>query len=313
MELRPQLREISQTAFPIRYTRAVVGQQALCEAQKQRSRHLLDFLRFQTSRVCQYNTLLTPREVAVDSQAQTIRSLEAEGIPRKYIPVVLGGEFRHAVQMDDWIRQRMSIEEMLHSHPSAFKTTLASLSLPPSSSGQPDDGGVLVNKHAKANVLRGPVKPSVLTKRKRKEVVNDQDFCRERNALYSRRLYHKRKLELLAAQEEVKVWQGRNQLLAQEQERLQGLLQQALSLINAMSLPPWQQQQQQSPIVKMVQQQQQPQKQMNGIGDAVVFSTDRPILSAPAMGDYQSYTTNLYPSDQFSMDFSGFDPSGSNS
>ena len=62
---------------------------------------------------------------------------------------------------------------------------------------------------------------------RRKKGESKADFCKRRDAVYSRRMYHKRKMATLSLQQQVEDWQGRNAALRQQATRLEQLLLQA--------------------------------------------------------------------------------------
>ena len=200
LEFRTSLWKFVLHAAPIKLTRLLVAQSYEPEKQE-----LLDFLRFQTATVLGFNSSLTPNQICADSMTRTARQLEDSGLSRNFTPFFLGGSFDCDANISNLTRMRMSIEDMIDS-------PRAAVSLP------------------KTLVTRP------LSKKRKQADMPVEDFCRKRNALYSRRMYHKRKLALLSVEEEVKMWGDRNAVARDEHQRLQGLLVQARAVLNAHGL-----------------------------------------------------------------------------
>lgn len=169
---------------------------------------LLDFASFQTSKVAGFNAGFAAKEVQGNSVSETVRNMELAGFMRKYIPVQIGGEWDHSEDVAKWTRMRLNVEDVMGSAPPTTITTTT----------------LLNNQHA-------PHEMMALTKprpaRGRQNTEDSAAFCRDRRAMYSRRCYHRRKLNILSLQDEVRELRESKNQLQQENNRLQGLLQQA--------------------------------------------------------------------------------------
>ena len=164
---------------------------------------LLEFLRFKMAKVLEYNSALTPIQVYGDSVGTTVQKLHDFGIDRSFVPSCMGGDFCLDSKIAEWTRARLSIEEL-------NKPIMNHKFLPGSTKG-----------------ISGP-----LVKRKRDDKnETEESFCRKRNAVYARRMYHRRKLELLSLEEEVKGWRESNQTLRKECQRLEQLWMRAQQIV----------------------------------------------------------------------------------
>ena len=215
MEFRPKLWDMLRDSFPVKIRRSIVGQ-----AYEESQEMLLDFIRYQTASVVAFNSRLRPVEIHEPSVRQTVQAILRHGIPRRTLPISLGGDFDYPTQVAEWVRMRSSIEDFLgaaaHPVPNAI----------------PQD--IILNA---AGARRDA--NNYLVKRKRDEqgavLESEEDFHRKRSALYSRRLYHKRKLEITVLQTKVESLQNQKSALQQDNERLETLVYQAHDLLLAYS------------------------------------------------------------------------------
>mmetsp|Transcript_17719 Transcript_17719/g.33361 ORF Transcript_17719/g.33361 Transcript_17719/m.33361 type:complete len:369 (+) Transcript_17719:565-1671(+) len=197
LEFRPALWNFVRHAAPIKLTKLLVAQSYEPE------KHLLvEFLRLQIATVIGFNSRFSPNQICADSVAQTARQLEDFGVRRHVAPFCLGGTVDYDARIANWTRMRISMESMFD--------TPASL---------PRAGMIKAFSPAK--------------RKKRDNDIPEEDFNRKRNALYSRRMYHKRKLALLSVKEEVNIWENRNEAARKEQGRLLGLVEEARKVLSA--------------------------------------------------------------------------------
>ena len=206
---RTRIWEMVRTSFPVKISKVTVAQ-----AFEPNKTELLDFLRFQTSSVIGMVSRLPVLEIYSNSVTGTVQKLEASyNIPKQYIPTSLGGDMSIDTKMAEWIRSRLSIEEVSSISPTTFDVTAACKSVVTVASKKPTGKGI------------------VLAKRKSRENETDEEFYKRRAALYSRRMYHKRKNEMLALQEVVKTWENLNTVARKEMERLECLLTRAQAIV----------------------------------------------------------------------------------
>ena len=168
------------------------------QAHEPSKHHLLEYMRFQTAKVVAFNSSLPPIQVYGDSIANIVKGLKKAGLNRKHVPQVLGGAFDWNERVAAWTRARLSVEELAHP-------------------------------------LSGPLTSCAKNAIKKSSDSQAKTTIQERNALYSRRLYHKRKLQILSLQEECKKWQDGNKRLRIENARLETLWQQAQMLVCSVS------------------------------------------------------------------------------
>ena len=173
-------------------------------------KHLLDYLSFQTSRLVEARSQRTSEIVAANTLGGTVQLLESLGISRINLPSCLGGTFDHT-NVHSWIRTRITVEDAM----SAASLILNQIH------AQRGSSLTLIRKRQRSNTS------TALQSEEEK-----QEFIRQRNALYSRRKYHKNKLDMLALPEQSKALQRRNAVLRADHDRLTALVAQAKALVS---------------------------------------------------------------------------------
>lgn len=182
---------------------------------------LVDYLGYQASRAHEFRTRVHVNRIVADSMAQL---LESKGFDRQHLPHCLGGDYDYN-QFADWIRARMSVEDMLSSTP------------------------VMVNRISTPSttlvVGRGPLDAPVQRKRPRdllaavttattessqegqkgaQDGETKAQLARQRNALYSRRSNRKKDLLMLSLQDQERLLRARNDYVRNDNARLEYLL-----------------------------------------------------------------------------------------
>jgi hypothetical protein len=192
-------------ALPLRIKQTLVVQ-----AYEPGKQHLVEYMAFQRRRLIEFNTNQRPPVLKADSLAGTRKLLESYGLDRQSLPDLLGGNFRES-QIDEWIRTRISLEDAMGSAPLVY---------------------------IKSRAQRG-TSDMILKKRKNESgSVDHKQDQRERNALYSRRVYHKRKLTQLTLQQQVDCEKARVEASQLENRRLQSLLSAAHQIVVQLNYPP---------------------------------------------------------------------------
>ena len=189
--------EMFRVAMPMKAPRQFI----VAQAYEPHKADLLQFLSYKEARTAQFRARQLPHILQASSSRGTLALLEARGIERQYVPVSLGGDYRYN-EFDEWIRTRISIEDLLSSAPLTISRRPLCLS---------DIGN---DSSAQQNVV----------------LRNDneqQPQHRSKGALYSKRSYDRRKAEHAQLKEEVKSALERNHALKAENVRLQALLEQA--------------------------------------------------------------------------------------
>ena len=199
----PRIWNVMASAAALGFKRAIVVQ-----AHESGKEQLLDFLRYQSAKILEYNSKIAPDQVYDRSVNQVVRKMEARGIPKEFLPLCVGGHYRLEDNFDAWIRARVSIEELTSRSPTAFDVASHSVQNCLVPSGNSRGIGLLV-------------------KRRREEGETELEFRRKRNAVYARRLYHKQKLIILSLQEEIKKYEALNTQKVAENRHLENLLRQA--------------------------------------------------------------------------------------
>uniref|UniRef100_A0A7S3LDZ6 CRAL-TRIO domain-containing protein n=1 Tax=Amphora coffeiformis TaxID=265554 RepID=A0A7S3LDZ6_9STRA len=177
--------------------------------------HLLDFLGYQQRRVSETNFQSTIGYIAADSVAGTLRILKEKGFDSSNLPVSLGGKLDRNY-FDNWVRTRLSIEDIMSGAP-----IMRNHSLSASAAMEcPSSGALLV------------VKPKTQRDKEALSLVRRPDetpaeFAKRKNAVYVRRNYHRQKLELMAAEGEVARCRVLNESLKLENQMLERLKQEA--------------------------------------------------------------------------------------
>ena len=208
LPFREEMWQIFRNAFPFKVRRCFVAQSY--EPDKP---ELLHFVRYQTCAIFQHNSKMAPIEIYADSVRRTVQKLVRHGVSKRFVPDDLGGDFVMNTRIPKWVQDRLTFEELTDVTPTAYD---------------------IVTKKKMLGMKCSRKQGSQLVKRKSSQVESEADFYKRRNAAYSRRLYHKRKLEILSLEEDVKMLISRNKVIRDDNERLQFLLFQAQKLVDLM-------------------------------------------------------------------------------
>lgn len=211
MKQKQQQWEFVHKAMPFKFKRCVVVQSF--EEGKQ---ILLEFFSYQQSRLLGYTSGIHTDLISKDSLKSTLSSLLGEGFHCSHIPNSLGGDFDYS-QVASWARMRMSVEDAMGS-------------APPKRNVIPRQIIASMQKNASANNNNSTaVVPSTTMSESSRE--NRDEFVRQRNASYARRFYHRKKLEVMVQQDELAALDRINAKLRAENQRLEGILAQAIKIV----------------------------------------------------------------------------------
>ena len=189
--------EMVLAGLPLRIKRIMVAQ----KYEEGRERWL-DSLGFQVSRTMQYNTSGTPSEqIADDSQEGVLRLLQNKGISLEHIPIKLGGLYDTSVKVKEFIRERLSIEDIM-------------------------SGTCL-----RANVMATTTFKAI-AQVKRVPNETDKQFLRRRNAVYARRVHQRKANEVFMLQHQCEALKLQNDQLVADNDRLERLLVEALTWVS---------------------------------------------------------------------------------
>ena len=109
-ELVPGLGELMETALPMHSFKRIV-----VSTVDESSQLLGQFLTLQAVKMVEYNTHSSPNVIDTGSLSKRLQLIEATGIPRQHVPSCMGGCLTETDQHNNWVRTRISVEEMLGS------------------------------------------------------------------------------------------------------------------------------------------------------------------------------------------------------
>mmetsp|Transcript_5463 Transcript_5463/g.10898 ORF Transcript_5463/g.10898 Transcript_5463/m.10898 type:complete len:409 (-) Transcript_5463:404-1630(-) len=200
---RPKLWDMIRTALPMKIARVIVVQ-----GYQEGKEALLEFLRLKLAGYASVNAQMPVEQVYGDSVGQTISRLERGGINRNNLPICIGGNLNYDAALADWTRMRLSVEDLMRAAPPTINVV--------------PENGRMVAKSGPRHYTR---------KRKCETEIDIPNGEKDRNAMYSRRSYHRRKLVLVTLEEEVRVWEERNAAARAQGQWLEQLLAQARSIV----------------------------------------------------------------------------------
>jgi hypothetical protein len=164
-------------------------------------RDLIDFYAYQEVRATEYKAKRPIELVAGDSVRHTLQLLETKGLTPDILPASLGGRYGQS-QFHEFVRQRLSVEDILSAAPLA--------------------------RYRHSSV---PEVTSITSVIKRGTLAKGVTNKREQSALYSRRSTYKRKLEKIALENQRDLWLARNREIKQQNMELELALWQAQNLL----------------------------------------------------------------------------------
>ena len=206
-------------------TAARVTKFFVAQAHEEGKEHLLDYYGFQ-DKILTEKTFQIPcaGHVANRSIKQTINALQNAGYARHNLPVALGGSLDRN-HFDQWVRMRISIEDIMGASPLPAQPSLI---LPQHAAGAVTEPNHMADIPKRAQRQRESL--SIV----RKPNETEKEFAKRKNALYVRRNYHRQKLEIKAAEGEVAKCRMLHEQLTAENGRLIECLQQVKELVRAM-------------------------------------------------------------------------------
>ena len=217
--------KVYKAVLPIKLSQLLV-----VEAYEPFKEHWLDYMGYQTKRIAEMKTQQNVELLSASSSRGTLRLLQERGIEAAHVPISLGGTYDYNTKFPDWIRMRLSVEEVLLPSPAKCYR--------PSIVPQVDQLMALAGKGDLNTQTQKRVEDR---KRNRPQVQQEKAggddqaivLVRERNALYARRSYQKRKLELLTLEGQCQVWEARNECVRVQNAYLEKQLEMAEECIRA--------------------------------------------------------------------------------
>lgn len=195
--------DMISTALPFRVKQILVVQ-----AYEEGREYLLQFLAYQTKRALEVKSNLLAEHLMGDSPGNLLSLLHQRGVNQQFLPTALGGGYRYD-RFSDWVRMRLSIEDVMAAAPLKCNKLTPRLEVAAATAAAP---GALVVHNITA--------PKKKRKKKKPSGPNDEG-TKKLNALYARRSYHKRKLEVLGLEEQVEALRNHQKKLQSEGLRLQ--------------------------------------------------------------------------------------------
>ena len=203
------------TALPIRVKQILVVQ-----AYEEGREYLLQFLAYQTKRALEVKSNLLAEHLMGDSPGNLLSLLHQRGVSQQFLPTALGGGYQYD-RFSDWVRMRLSIEDVMAAAPLKCNKLTPRLEVATATTTAAAPGALVVHNNTAAKKKR---------KRKKPTGPNDEG-TKKLNALYARRSYHKRKLEVLGLEEQVEALRSHQKKLQSEGLQLQQGLAMAQQLL----------------------------------------------------------------------------------
>lgn len=215
VECRSDMWDSFRKAFPMK-----IRTPMLAQGYDPAKQVLSDYIRFHTAKVVEFNTKMPPNEIVGNSVGSTLKLLEENGFPRTAVPMQLGGALDYDREVAEWTRMRLSLEDAMSASP-------PSLNVIPHELFAHRTGAKRQRIASNRDISSVPSSSSLLS------VTDTESNRRERGALYARRSYHRRKLDLLSLHDQVNVLNERNRVAREEFQRLQHLIIQAYLIVNS--------------------------------------------------------------------------------
>ena len=236
LDTQPEGWEIFRVALPMKIRQMLVAQSF-----EEGKEGILNFLAYQTKRTVEYRSQHQTERLISDSLRGTRDLLEERGIERQYLPRCLGGDYSYD-RFSDWIRMRISIEDIMSPAPlKCNKLNPIVMMRGP---------GLLLDDSSRSASTTAAGTAMIVTSGNRRHLVTRQAPCKKKkkksdlpndgdakklNALYARRSYHKRKLEMLGLEEQMESMREHNKKLQKEHQQLESYLHMAQQVIAAHS------------------------------------------------------------------------------
>ena len=235
LDMTPEGWDIFRVALPMKIRQMLVAQSF-----EEGKEGILNFLAYQTKRTVEYRSRHQAERLISDSLRGTRVLLENKGIERQYLPRCLGGDFSYD-RFSDWIRMRISLEDIMSPAPlkcnklnpiamiGGSAVSLDDSSRSSSTAGVAASAVMIVS----CNKKRSPATKQFPSKKKKKSASTKNEGAKKLNALYARRAYHKRKLEMLGLEEQTEALREHNKKLQTERQKLESYLRMAQEAILA--------------------------------------------------------------------------------
>eukprot|EP00977_Amphora_coffeiformis_P027781 scaffold34644_cov283-Amphora_coffeaeformis.AAC.1 len=188
----------------------------------------------------------TARYVIGQSIRETIRLLEEEGLDRSCIPLRLGGDYFYTKQFDDWIRERLSVEDCMGGAPPVRNSGILNAVVKQANEQVLEETAKRIvakdqehHRHEGASVETEGSSSTKRSNRGRRPVVchrepheSEEEFEKRRMHLYGKRSYERKRRKLPSLQEQFQALDQANRHLRTNNGFLEGLIDQARRIVN---------------------------------------------------------------------------------
>ena len=234
------------TSLPVRFNGAVVLQ----SFEEGRER-LIESLAFQQQRMVEFRSGTSTSILAGSSVAETILRAQQAGIQTDYIPNHMGGRYDYSA-FHDWVRMRISLEEIMNPTPIRInEVTVAStqpaslegaltVSTKPTETDDSQKAATTVSVSSKGSLKQAPPKHAYAVGTASEGDKSDAESRTSSSSRPSNRsntptgksqkrldFYQKRNENIKLLQNEVRVYEAKNEALRVDNRRLEELLVQA--------------------------------------------------------------------------------------
>ena len=239
LETTPEGWEIFRVALPMKIRQMIVAQSF-----EEGKEGILNYLAYQTKRTVEFRSRYVAETLISNSLRGTRMLLENKGIQRQHLPRCLGGDFTYD-RFPEWIRMRISLEDIMSPAPLKCNklNPISMIEHPTMSLDDSNQSPITVGGGAGtatmivSNGKKGPPATKEFSSKKKKpkkrSTSPNDEGAKKLNALYARRAYHKRKLEMLGLEEQTMALQEHNQKLQIERQSLESYLRMAQEAIAA--------------------------------------------------------------------------------
>lgn len=193
----------------------------IVRAHEEGREYLLDYLTYRQHRLNEKVMKQSSIVLAGNSSKSTLQLLLNAGFDRNAVPHILGGNLNDQSTFAEWVRGRLTKE-----------TVLVPALISCADRNDCNNNRALTVSTSRRTVVQRPKEWVTIVKRTDE---SDESYRKRRNALYVKRSYHRRKLELTALEGQVDHARTMNQFLKSEHVRLKCLWKEANRILYDMN------------------------------------------------------------------------------
>ena len=168
----------------------------------------------------EYKSRLRLNRIAANSVQKTLQLLQDQGLESECLPHCLGGQYDYD-HFNEWVRMRMSIEDIMSSSPPSTRYRPCAVPQVTSITSVKSRGAL---KRVSDDLVRRKYQHGT-------NVSLEETQKRERNAMYSRTSFNKRQLEALTLQNQCQLLTTQNIHLKRQNRELEEALHVAQQLV----------------------------------------------------------------------------------